>query len=279
NAEEKLRSLVNDPAFPIGGDGEFVPISAPIMDPPRETVRSAAMEAVDNRAEIAASFGQLRIAAIRDEAGRHELLPQLDLVAESSLAGLEANRRVAGAYDDMLSQSAGWLVGLKFSQPWEQNFAKSRHDRLRYELLQQADTVRSTMDTVLLEAVVTYRELMTVYRDVQGNLQEVLSTREEVRGLQERLDIDADNEQTVAYQLRDVLDALERNLQAEEQFLVSVVTYNIAFASLERAKGTFLKYQDVTIERTPVEGEKRMETLRAVPAATMSSGTTAPRAK
>lgn len=272
NAEEKLRSLVNDPEFPIGGDGEFVPVTMPVLAPPRETVHAAAMEAVDNRPEIAASFGQLRLAAIRNQAGEHEMLPQLDLLAESRMAGLDANRRVGGAYDDMLSQNASWLVGFQFSQPWEQNFAKSRQERLKYELLKQADMVRATMDNILLESVVTYREMMTVYRDLQGNLQQVLSTREEVRGLRERLDIDADNGQTVAYRLQNVLDALERNQIAEEQFLVSVVTYNIAFASLERAKGTFLRYQDVTIERSPSPEHKRMETLRAVPAVPVSGG-------
>ncbi len=272
NAEEKLRSLVNDPEFPIGGDGEFVPVTSPVLDPPRETVHAAAMEAVDNRPEIAASFGQLRVAAIRNQAGEHEMLPQLDLLAETRMAGLDANRRVAGAYDDMLGQNASWLVGFQFSQPWERNFAKSRHERLQYEFLKQADMVRATMDNILLESVVTYREMMTVYRDLQGNLQQVLSTREEVRGLRERLDIDAENGQTVAYRLQNVLDALERNQIAEEQFLVSVVTYNIAFASLERAKGTFLRYQDVTIEREPSPEHKRLETLRAVPGAPVSGG-------
>ncbi len=272
NAEERLRSLVNDPEFPIGGEGEFVPITAPLLDPPKETVHATAMEAVDNRAEIAASFGQLRIAAIRKQAGKHEMLPQLDLLAESSLAGLDANRRVAGAYDDMLSQSASWLVGFQFSQPWERNFAEARHERLQYEMLRQADVVRSTMDNILLESVVTYRELMTTYRDLQGNLQQVLSTREEVRGLKERLDIDADAGQTVAYRLQNIMDALERNQLAEEQFLVSVVTYNIAFAALEQAKGTFLRYQDVRIERSPSPVHKRMETLQAVPAVPVSSG-------
>ncbi|MCB1061565.1 MAG: TolC family protein [Verrucomicrobiae bacterium] len=279
NAEERLRSLVNDPEFPIGGDGEFVPITTPLLTPPQETVQATAMEAVDNRAEIAASFGELRVAAIRNEAGKHERLPQLDLIAESRLAGLDANRRVGGAYDDMLSQEASWLVGFQYSQPWENNFAKSRHERLQYELLRQADVVRSTMDTILLESVVTYREMMTVYRDLQGNLQQVLSTREEVRGLKERLDVDADNGQTVAYRLQNVMDALERNQLAEEQFLVSVVTYNIAFASLEQAKGTFLKYQDVGIERSQSQEHKRLETLRAVPSVPVSSSASAAGAK
>jgi hypothetical protein len=279
NAEEKLRSLINDPDYPVGGPGEFVPVTGPILTPPKETVHSTAMQAVDNRAEIAHSFGQLRSAAIRHQAGKHELMPQLDLMAESRLAGLDANRRVAGAYDNMLGQQASWMVGLQFSQPFENNSAKSRQERLKYELLQQEDSVRSTMDTILLESVVTFRELMTVYRDMQGNYQQVLSTREELRGLKERLDIDAENEQTVAYRLQNVMDALERNQLAEEQFLVSVVTYNISFASLEKAKGTFLKVQDVAIERGPSPEGKRFETLRPVPPAATDGAPAAPGAK
>lgn len=277
NAEERLRSLVNDPEFPIGGEGEFVPITSPVLNPPRETVHGAAMEAVDNRAEIAASFGELRVAAIRDHAGKHEKMPQLDLLAESRMAGLERNRRVGRAYDDMFSQDASWLVGFQFSQPWENNFAKSREERLKYELLRQADVVRTTMDDILLESVVTYRELITTYRDLQGNLQQVLSTREEVKGLKERLDIDAGAGQPVGYRLQNILDAMDRNQVAEEQFLVSVVTYNMAFAALERSKGTFLKFQGVSIERSESEQDRKLEQLRAIPSVPVSSGAVVPK--
>ncbi|MBL9151735.1 MAG: TolC family protein [Verrucomicrobiales bacterium] len=265
NAEEKLRSLINDPEFPVGGPGEFIPVTAPILTPPKESVQGAALQAVDNRAEIAHSFGQLRSAAIRHEAGKNEMLPQLDLMAESRLAGMDANRRVAGAYDDMLGQQASWMAGFQFSQPLENNSAKARQERLQYELMQQEHSVKATMDTILLESVTTFRELMTVYRDMQGNYQQVLSTREELRGLRERLDVDANNEQTVAYRLQNVMDALERSQIAEEQFLISVVTYNMSFATLEKAKGTFLKVQDVEIERSPLPGHKRLESLQAVP--------------
>lgn len=264
NAEEKLRSLVNDPEFPIGGPGELVPVTAPILSAPRETVQSAALEAVDNRAEMAHSFGQLRTAAIRNYAGRHELMPQLDLIAESRMTGLDANRRVAGAYDDMLGNDASWLAGVQFSHPLENNSAEARRERLRYEVYKQEELVRDTMDTILLESVVTYRELMAVYRDMQGNYQQVLSTREELRGLKERLDVDANNDQTVSFRLQNVMDALERSQLAEEQFLFSVVAYNKAFAQLEQAKGTFLKYQDVSIEREPSPRGKKMEVLRPV---------------
>ena len=120
---------------------------------------------------------------------------------------------------------------------------------------------------VLLEAIVSYRELLTAYRDMQGRHLTLKATREEVRSLKERIEIDANNDQTISFRLQILLDALQRNQQAEESFLVSMVAYNISFAELEKAKGNFLTYQNVDISRVKEEKakahSKQLESLRA----------------
>jgi outer membrane protein TolC len=267
NAEERLRALTNDPSFPIGGKGELIPLTRPVLSPPKEKIQQSARMAIDNRVEIAQGIDRVRSAGIRRDFSRNELLPQLNLVGEASDSALAANRSIHGAYSDLGHQDPGWLVGLRFSQPWGNNTAKARNLRSEYELLQEVATLRSTLDTVLLESVVTYRELLTAYRDMQGRHLTLKATREEVRSLKDRLEIDANNDQTVSFRLQILLDALERNQQAEENFLVSVVAYNISFAAFEKAKGTFLTYQDVKISRVEQEkvkpSDKPLESLRA----------------
>ncbi len=273
NAEERLRALVNDPNFPIGGKGELIPLTRPVLSPPKEKVQQSARMAIDNRVEIAQSFDRVRAAGIRRNFSKNELLPQLNLVGEASNSGLDAgSRNIQGAYTDLGHQSPGWLVGLRFSQPLGNNTAEARNRRSEYELRKEIATLRSTLDTVLLESVVTYRELLTAYRDMQGRHLTLKATREEVRSLKERLVIDANNGQTISFRLQILLDALQRNQEAEERFLVSVVSYNISFAALEKAKGTFLTYEDVNISRIEQEKisnfGKPLESLRAtIPAA------------
>ena len=107
------------------------------------------------------------------------------------------------------------------------------------------------LDSVMLESVVAYQELRTSYRDMQGKYQAVLASREELAELEARLDVDAADEgKSVGYQLQLMLDAIERNEQAEEKFLVSVVVYNTAFTTLDRARGTLLRKHGVTFDRS-----------------------------
>ncbi len=257
NAEERLRALVNDPQFQMGSGGEFIPLTRPIVSRPVSDVQSTARAALYHRPEIVQGFSQLRAAGIRRDMQKHEMMPELNVIAEVRKAGNDAFRDLGGAYTDSFRHGTGWLAGMTFESSLEKNMELARYKRREYELRQQTHQLRSTIDQVLLEAVVTYRELMTAYRDMQGRWQAVRASREEVRELKERLDVDTDDQNTVGSQLQHILDAIERNQRAEEAFLVSIVAYNTAFASVERAKGTLLEYYDVDIARHDAEGWKR----------------------
>ncbi len=257
NAEERLRALVNDPDFQMGSGGEFIPLTRPVVNRPISDVQSTARAALYHRPEIVQGFNQLRAAGIRRDIQKNEMKPQLNVVAEVRKSGNDANRDLGGAYSDSFRHGTGWLAGMTFESSLERNLELARYKRREYELRQQTHQLRSTIDQVLLESVVTYRELMTAYRDMQGRWQAVRASREEVRELKERLDVDTDDQNTVGNQLQLILDAIERNQVAEESFLVSIVSYNTAFAAVERAKGTLLEYYDVDISRQRLDGWQR----------------------
>jgi len=267
NSEEKLRALLNDPDFAMGSGGEFIPLTQPITGQPISDVQTTARAALYHRPEIVQGFAALRAAGLRLDLQKSDAKPQLNLVLEGRKSGNDANRRFSGAYDDMASHGAGWLAGFTYEQPLENRAAIAGIKRREYELRQQVNQLRSNIDQVLLEAVVTYRELMTAYRDMQGRYQAVLATRVEVEELKARLDVDTDDQKTVGDQIQLILDALERLQAAEESFLVSLVAYNTAFASVERAKGTLLEYYDVDIARLRDESYRRhrraLDTLNA----------------
>ena len=259
-AEARLRALVNDPQYSLGSSSEFVPSTLPILAGPKENIRDVALDAITNRAEVLQSVYQVKAAGLLRDQQKRDLLPTLNLILEATSAGLDANRDLGGAYDDNTNNDLGWLAGVQFQVPWERNFAKARVSRRNYELRQQQHQLRSTIDNVLLEAIVAYQELRTSYRDMQGKYQAVLATREELEQLEGRLDVDTDDERSVGYQLQLILDSIERNEASEEQFLVSVVLYNVSFTSLDRARGTLLRQHGVEIRR---EGDGDMETIEA----------------
>ncbi|MDF1753939.1 MAG: TolC family protein [Verrucomicrobiales bacterium] len=258
-AEDRLRTLVSGPDFALGKSTEIIPCSRPILAAPREDVREVARAAISNRPELLEAFYQTQAAGIRRDLSKNELLPTLNLVLEGTQAGLGNAREVGSAWSDQWNHGAGALAGFTFEVPLGRNYAKARYERRRHELRQQLYNVKTTIDNIALEAIVAYRELQTAYRDMQGKYQAALATREEVKELENRLNIDA-NGNSVGYQLQLILDALDRNLAAEEAFLVSVVTYNVAFTSLDKARGSLLKRHDVGVFRT---NEDALDTIHA----------------
>ncbi len=259
-AEERLRALVNDPAYTLGSSSEFIPSTQPILAGPKEDIREVALDAITNRAEVLASVYQVQAAGLLKDQQKSDLLPTLNLILETSSSGLDANRDLGGAYEDQGENDLGWLAGVQFQVPWERNIAKARLSRRNHELRQQQHLLRATIDNVLLEAIVAYQELRTSYRDMQGKYQAILATREELKQLESRLDVDTDDQRSVGYQLQLILDSIERNESSEEQFLVSVVLYNVAFTELDRARGTLLRQHGVEIHRRD-DGE--MDTIEA----------------
>jgi len=251
NNEERLRAMINDPNFDIGSNAETIPTTSPVIARYTTGVKSVAREALHNRPEIQQGFDQLRTAIIRRNIQRNEKKPALNLVAETMLGDIQQNEAVGSAFEDQFGTGQGFVLGFSFEQTLDNDENRARLLRSEIELRQQANQLKSTIDTVLLEAVVVYRELMTAYREMQGRFETLSASREELRQLGERLEVDGDAEgRTTSYQLQLILDSMDRRQNAEEMFLNSVVTYNASFAGLERAKGTFLRHQDVRINRS-----------------------------
>ncbi|MDF1861983.1 MAG: TolC family protein [Verrucomicrobiales bacterium] len=251
NSEERLRALVNDPDQDIGSNAEMIPGTPPVMSRMIDDVQKVATDALRNRPEVQQGFDELRGAIVRRDMQKNEKLPTLNLVAEMMLGDIESREAVGRAFNDQFGDGTGYVLGFQFSQPWDNDTDRAQLLRSEIELRQQVNRLRSTIDLVLLEAVVSYRELMTAYRDMQGRYSALRATREEVRQLRDRLEVDTEAEggRTTASQLQLILDSMDRNQTAEELFLDSVIAYNAAFASLDRARGTFLRTENVEIKR------------------------------
>ena len=237
NSEERLRALVNDPNQDIGSNAELVPATPPIMTRYVDGVQRVASDALRNRPEIQQGFDQLKAAIVRRDMQKNEKLPTLNLVAEMMLSDIEPNDGVGRAFDDQFGAGTGYNLGFQFSQPLDNDTDRAQLLRSEIELRQQANRLRSTIDLVLLESIVSYRELMTAYRDMQGRYSALQASREELRQLRDRLEVDTEDEggRTTASQLQLILDSMDRNQTAEAMFLASVASYNASFAALARA--------------------------------------------
>jgi outer membrane protein TolC len=203
---------------------------------------------------------QLRAAGIREKVSHNELLPELNLVLQGSLGGLDDDRFLGGVSRQYSEGGPGYGVGVVFSFPLENNAARARYERRQLETRQQLAQVKTTIDTVLLEVKVSAREVATAYRETHAKYEAVRAFTEDVETIRARRDLQALQDQAgIAIYLDHLIDAQDRRAIAEEDFIRAAANYQIAIVNLERAKGRLLAYEDVTIVRT--KDEKKLPVL------------------
>lgn len=250
NAQDRLRALTNDPNLLGDLNAELVPRDRLVLNSSSFDAQSAAEAALQTRPEITQAFLQLRAATIREKMQRNEIMPELNLVLQGSLGGLDG-----GNYGDSYSRqydtgSPSFGAGFVFSIPLENNIGRARLERRRIELRQQLDQLRTTIDTVLVEVRISAREVATAYRETQAKYAAVKAFTEDIETLQARKSLQAIGEDTLmAGYLSTLLDSQDRRANAEEEFIRAAANYQIAIVNLERAKGTLLSYSNVNVVR------------------------------
>ena len=266
NAQDRLKALTNDPALADGADVELIPADRLVLGGEPVDAQAAATVAMRSRPEIHQAFMQLRAAIEREKMSKNELLPELNLVLQGSLNGLDD-----GDYGDAYSRQfdsgkPGWGVGLVFSVPLENNAARARYERRRIEHRQQLAQLQTTVDTVLLEVKISAREVATSYREALAKYAAVTAYAEDIATLEARRDVQpfmdpavaalmspeatksAQASQTADYIDR-MLDAQARRAAAEEDFILAAANYQVALVNMQRAKGKLLRYEDIEVLR------------------------------
>ncbi len=266
NAEARIKALVNSPEFLTGSNLEFIPADVPILSAPAPHPRQVALTALKNRPEINQAMEQLRSAIIRKNMQRNELLPELNLVLSGSTSGLESGGRADAALGSQFDTgSPSFGVGIILSFPLENNFARSRYTRRQIEVRQQLEQINTTIETILLESKVTLRELVTAQRDLCAKHAAVQAAGAHLNNLFERKGLEtglgqnapadgaagntAPSASSAADYLDRLLDSQDRHSIAREDFLRSLIVYNVAFTNHERAQGTLLRAEDISIRR------------------------------
>lgn len=254
NAQDRLRALTSDPELLNQINTELIPRDRLVLTATGFDAESAAHTALQMRPEISQAFLQLRAATIRERMQRNEIMPELNLVLQGSLGGLD-DGEFGGAYGRQYNTgSPAWGAGLVFSFPLENNQARARLERRRLELRQQIDQLRTTIDTILLEVKISAREVATAYRETQAKYAAVHAFTEDIETLQARRSLQAINDENVMGTfLSTLLDSQDRRAIAEEEFIRAAANYQIAIVNLERAKGRLLTYSDVNVVRSKEE--------------------------
>ncbi|MGE3779553.1 MAG: TolC family protein, partial [Pirellulaceae bacterium] len=245
NAETRVRVLVQAPEWTENPDVELIPQRWEEAPPVDVKLADAFVTAVQFRPELEEAIQQSRAAAVRVDMASNEILPTLDLVLETYLAGLAGNYQTATAFGDQFTEGQpGFTAGFVFESPWGNRAAQARLERRRRESHQAALHFRDVLSTLKAEVEVAVREVETVRKELDGNRAAMLAAEADIRVMEERWRLLPGTDGTRSFLLEDLLRAQERLASTEYEFARAQYRYGVAIAELKRATGTLLRRED-----------------------------------
>ena len=240
DAEDRLIAAMNDPELPLGGSIEIIPDGFPqlariVVDPAAEV-----KTALDHRPELKEQELSIASAKIVVGQAKNAELPQLDLTVRTTYDGLAGN--ADKAFDELTrGHFIEYLIGIEFELPIGNRGPRAAHRRARLQHAQAEAAFKALLEEVIRDVHLAIRQMDTAYDSIGPSYASAEARQREV-------------EATVARAERKDLATLNTELGARQglaserrSMLSAMVEYNIAIIQLEQAKGTLLRYNNVTI--------------------------------
>lgn len=255
NAESRLRSLVNDPGLGSYESAELIPSEVPLFQTIPVDMQGAIAESIRNRPEIKQSIKQIKAACLRNDMSKNELMPALNLVTQTYVAGLDANRDIGGAWNNQFNVGEpSYSIGLQFEVPINNRAARARHVRRCHELRQAQNQYETTLQTIQLEVEVAVRELLTSQQELLAKEEAMQARQNQLKYLKVRWERLPGENATAAQTLEYLLAAQDDLANAEYDYLQSQMTFSLGIANLKRATGTLLQHEHVAVADTTLDG-------------------------
>ena len=134
-----------------------------------------------------------------------------------------------------------YLVVLDLEMPMGNRAGRAALRRARLQHAQETAGLKNQIEQVIFEVNRAVRDINTTFDQIEPSLQSANANEDQVRSViarAERKDFNTLNQELGAH---NALGASRSNL------LAALVRYNIAIIDLERAKGTLLEYNNVTL--------------------------------
>ena len=241
NEQTRLAALVGAPQLLSGVFEEMIPRGQPRLLPTEIDLREALLTGLRNRPDIRLAATQLESASLQVQVTRNQLLPQLNALVETYVAGLNGNRDAFGSFADQFTQGEpGFAAGVQMDLPIGRRGSQAKHRAARAEMQREVEAMRLTVLEARAEIETAVREVAVSMAQGHTRQRTVEATLAEEHYLQCRWESLAGDRGSVGLVLQDLLDSQQRRTDAEEALVAAEVGYLMALIRLQVAMGTLL---------------------------------------
>jgi outer membrane protein TolC len=258
NAEDLLKRLINDPE-----SEEFWALSVTPVDQPTESevqidLEDSVRTALQRRPELDQSRTELDTRSYNLRYTRNQLRPQVDLVGQLVYTGIGGTRfirdefagavvqEIPGGYTDALDQLVGgdfynWTVGLQVSYPFGHSTESAQHAQAQVDYRRQRASIEG-------QELVIAQEVRAAARAVDTGRKRIEATRVARELAQRRLEAEQKKFE-VGMSTSFLIVQAQRDLtEAAANELIAVIDYQKALVLFERARGTLLDREDISVQ-------------------------------
>ncbi len=251
NAQARLRMLTGDPMLAQSGRWELIPSDRPLAMPVALSQRDATITALDHRPDITESIRKIQATSVRVGAAKNQVLPRLDLILHTHVAGLDARRDTFGAFANQFSQGRpSYAAGMLYEVPIGNRAAEARLARNRWEMMRSMYDFQQTTEEAFTEVEIAVRETQTAYAEMVAKKQSIDAATREVAYLKHRWELLPDPNESAVLLIEDYLDAQERLADEEGSLVAAQVNYALSWVQLRKSMGVLLRFDDCSDEPT-----------------------------
>lgn len=241
---DRIKRLMNDPEIPIGAATLVVADASPLEQPVRFQLDELIDTALQHRLELAQQQLRVNNAVITQGAAKNNLLPQLNFVGSVNPSGTQ--KSWGSANNAMLELThVSYSAGLQLEVPIGNREARSIYRRTLLQMNQAMTQYQSLVLQVTEDVLVRHRDVETRWKELQNARSARAYQERALRAIQSQEDT---GEPLTPFFVRNKLDTQQRVAEAENQEVSALAAYNTALSQLEKAKGTLLKYNNITLD-------------------------------
>jgi outer membrane protein len=242
---DQLKRLMNDPDFPVAGSVILSPAADEIDTPIQFDLDDAIETGLENRLELGQQQVRIDSAEVAMHVAKNNLLPQLNFQGSVTSDG------VAHFLDQTFSNQndfnhIGWAAGLQFQFPLGNRAAGAIWQRALLQRQQAIYSYGTLVDQVALDVKSAARDVHTSWEELKADRQARFANEKTLEGLQKQQDAAVELTPEFVKLKLDTQDQLAQSEEAEHQ---AIYNYNFAIATLEKSKGTILRYNNVILEQ------------------------------